>query len=76
MESEKNYLFGYLKYYEKNENLVLLEDEKKILIDNIVYFFDNCEVLDENNNLIGHYIFETRNIEWVTFQEMMKHTEK
>jgi len=76
MESEKNYLFGYLKYYEKNDNLVLLEDEKKILIDNIVYFFDNCEVLDENNNLIGHYIFETRNIEWVTFQEMMKHTEK
>jgi len=76
MDSEKNHLFGYLKYYEKNDNLVLLEDEKKILIDNIVYFFDDYEVLDENNSIIGHYIFETRNIEWITFQEMMKHTEK
>jgi len=76
MESEKNYLFGYLKYYEKNDNLILLEDEKKIFIDNIVYFFDNCEVLDENNSIIGHYIFKNRNIEWITFQEMMKHTEK
>jgi hypothetical protein len=76
MDSEKNYLFGYLKYYEKNHDLILLEDEKKILIDNIVYFFDNCEILDENNSIIGHYIFKTRNIEWITFQEMMKHTEK
>lgn len=76
MDSEKNNLFGYLKYYEKNHNLILLENEKKILIDNILYFFDNCEVLDDNNCIVGHYIFKTRNIEWITFQEMMKHTEK
>jgi hypothetical protein len=76
METEKNDLFGYLKYYEKNHNLILLKDEKKILIDNILYFFDNCEVLDENNCIIGHYIPETRNIEWITFQEMIRHTEK
>ena len=40
------------------------------------YKWLSIDVLDENNNLIGNYIFETRNIEWITFQEMMKHTEK